>query len=97
MVYVGPVKILRRGQTSSDPIQIQYPFESLGEESVSAGNSPEYYQRLNEIPSSDRNAILDALNDAVVHHDLIAEFQEEPCKERAISAFVTGNAKNGQR
>ena len=60
VVYVGPVKILRRGQTSNDPILIQDPFESLGDEFVSVGNSLEYYQRLNEIPISDRNAILDA-------------------------------------
>lgn len=76
-VYVGPVKILRRGQTDKDPILIQDPFESLSEEFVSVGNSLEYYQRLNEIHSSDRNAILDALNDAVVHPELIAGFQDE--------------------
>jgi predicted ATPase len=83
-VYVGPVKILRRGQTDKDPIMIQEPFEFLSGEFVSLGNSLEYYQRLNEIPSEDRNAILDALNDAVVHPELIARFQNEPGWETSI-------------
>ena len=34
VVYVGPVKILRMGQTEHDPILIRDPFESLGEEFV---------------------------------------------------------------
>ena len=77
-VYIGPVKILRKGQAERDPILIREPFASLSDEFVSVGSSLDYYQRLNEIPSSDRIAIMDALNDAVVHSDLITKFQEEP-------------------
>jgi len=78
VVYIGPVKILRKGQTASDPILIQEPFSALPDDFVSVGNSLDYYQRLNEIPQSDRVAITDALNDAVVHSNLIAKFQDEP-------------------
>ncbi|MCU1323026.1 MAG: hypothetical protein JWM43_2675 [Acidobacteriaceae bacterium] len=84
LVYIGPVKILRRGQTDRDPILIQEPFESLGDEFVSVGNSLEYYQRLNEIPNSDRDYILAALNDAVVHSNLITQFQDEPGWEASV-------------
>jgi predicted ATPase len=84
VVYIGPVKILRKGQTDHDPILIHEPFDSLSEEFVSVGNSLEYYQRLNEIPSVDRNAILDALSDTVVHSDLITMFQDEPGWETSV-------------
>jgi predicted ATPase len=78
VVYIGAVKILRKGQTDRDPILIREAFTSLNEEFVSVGTSLDYYQRLNRILKSDRTAILDALNDAVVHPDLIATFQNEP-------------------
>jgi ABC-type lipoprotein export system ATPase subunit len=84
VVSIGPVKILRKRQTDHDPILIHEPFDSLSEDFVSVGNSLEYYQRLNEIPSVDRNAILDALNDAVVHSDLITMFQDEPGWETSV-------------
>ena len=78
VVYIGPVKILRRGQKRGDPIQIEAAFWTLGPDFVSVGNSLEYYQRLNEIPIADRTAILRALNDAVVHSELIPIFEKEP-------------------
>jgi ABC-type lipoprotein export system ATPase subunit len=78
VVYIGRVKILRKGQTERDPILIREPFASLSEEFVSVGNDLDYYQRLNELPSSDRTAIMEALNDAVTHPDLITKFQDEP-------------------
>jgi predicted ATPase len=89
IVYVGPVKILRKGQTEGDPILIQEPFASLSEDFVSVGNNLDYYGRLNEIPASDRIAILDALNDAVVHPNLITLFQDEPGWR--ISVFRSNN------
>lgn len=85
VVYIGPVKILRKGQAPADPILIRESFSSLPEDFVSVGNNLDYYQRLNEIPLSDRVAITDALNDAVVHPDLITKFQDEP--GWAISVF----------
>ena len=78
VVYIGPVKIRRKGQTPADQILIRESFSSLPEDFVSVGNNLDYYQRLNEIRLSDRVAITDALNDAVVHPDLITKFQDEP-------------------
>lgn len=75
---IGPVKILRRGQTKSDGIQINDPFESLDENFCSVGASLDYYQRLNEISRNERDEILSALRDVVDRPELQAEFRDEP-------------------
>jgi energy-coupling factor transporter ATP-binding protein EcfA2 len=75
---IGPVKILRRGQTKADGIQIQQPFEHLGEDFCSAGASLDYYQRLNEIPADERDDILGALRDVVAVPERQAQFHDEP-------------------
>lgn len=74
---IGPLKILRRGQSEADGIQIFQPFERLGENFCSVGNSLDYYQRLNEIPLAERDEILDVLRDIVATPDLQAAFQNE--------------------
>ena len=74
---IGSVKILRRGQTSADGIQITTPFDRLGANFCSVGTSLDYYQRLNEISPYDREDILSALRDVVAHSELQAEFHEE--------------------
>ena len=75
---IGPVKILRRGQTASDETQINRPFESLDENFCSVGASLDYYQRLNEIPLNERDEILSTLRDVVAQPELQAEFRDEP-------------------
>ncbi|MDM7983256.1 MAG: AAA family ATPase [Maricaulis sp.] len=74
---IGTVKILRRGQTKTDPILITKAFEALGDEFVSVGESLDYYQRLNSLPPDLRDRVLRALRDAVFHPNLVAEFQDE--------------------
>ena len=75
---IGPVKILRRGQTESDEILINHPFEYLDENFCSVGASLDYYQRLNEISRNERDEILSALRDVVAQPELQAEFRDEP-------------------
>ncbi|MBR1071113.1 AAA family ATPase [Bradyrhizobium liaoningense] len=75
---VGAVKILRRGQTTADYIQIQQPFEHLDDNFCSVGTSLDYYQRLNEIPPSERNNVLAALRDVVAAPELQPQFRDEP-------------------
>ena len=77
VTYVGGVKILKKGQQASGPQLIQKPFNKLSDEWVSVGTSLDYYQRLNELPPGRRKAIMDALNDAVAHPDLVARFEDE--------------------
>lgn len=74
---IGSVKILRRGQTESDGIQIQRPFERLDDRFCSIGTSLDYYQRLNEIPATERDGILATLRDVVATPDLEAQFRNE--------------------
>lgn len=67
---IGAVKILRRGQTAGDDLQIQEPFEFLSPEFCSVGTSLDYYERLNSLPASDRSLIVFALRDVAVNPDL---------------------------
>lgn len=50
LTYVGGVKLLRRGESESDPQLIKKPFGRLGSDRASVGTSLDYYQRENELP-----------------------------------------------
>ena len=73
---IGSVKF-RRGQSASDGIQVTAPFEALTPDFCSVGTSLDYYQRLNEISSNDRDEILSALRDVVADPGLQAAFRNE--------------------
>ncbi len=77
-IRVGPVKILRRGQTGADTIQLHQSFERLPANFCSVGASLDYYQRLSEVPTADRAEIMDALRDVVARPALQREFEKEP-------------------
>ncbi|MEQ8441744.1 MAG: AAA family ATPase [Alphaproteobacteria bacterium] len=74
---IGPVKILRRGQKKGDALQITAPFETLPENFCSVGTSLDYYQRLNEIPTTERDEILAALRDVVANPQLQDQFSSD--------------------
>ncbi|MCG8274163.1 hypothetical protein MIC97_22020, partial [Aquamicrobium sp. NLF2-7] len=74
---IGPVKILRRGQTTQDGILITEPFDRLPADFGSVGSSLDYYQRLNEIAGADRDEILASLNDVVANSQLEPMFNQE--------------------
>ncbi|MER8481655.1 ATP-binding protein [Mesorhizobium sp. M0815] len=74
---IGPVKILRRGQTTQDGILITEPFDRLPPDFGSVGSSLDYYQRLNEIAGEDRDEILGSLNDVVANSQLEPLFSQE--------------------
>ncbi|MBY5448107.1 AAA family ATPase [Rhizobium leguminosarum] len=84
VTYVGPVKILRKGQTSGGPQLIREPFNKLTGPWVSVGSSLDYYQRLNELPERWRTAIMIALNDAVANPSLVSEFENEEGWRRSL-------------
>ncbi len=75
--YVGAVKILKRGQTDSDEIQITEDFSKLSKEFVSIGESLDYYERLAELKADERNVILTSLRDAVRLPELQENFGRE--------------------
>ncbi len=75
---IGPMKILRRGQTARDvPLLSPGPLSPLGEEWVSLGQDLDYYERLAELPAHTRNDILLHLRDALAYPDHAATFFEE--------------------
>ena len=75
---IGGVKILRRGQTKADDLQIQKPFDVLGDDFCSVGTSLDYYQRLNTLPAEVRTTIVQALRDVALHPELREAYSQEP-------------------
>lgn len=77
IVFIGSVKILRRGQVATDPLQVNDPFDHLGSEFCSVGTSLDYYERLSNIRPSDRYEVVTALNDVIANSQLSVEFMTE--------------------
>jgi len=84
VTYVGGVKILRRGQKADGAGLIDKPFNKLSNKWISVGTSLDYYQRMNELPPARRKSIMDALNDAVAHPDLVPLFENEEGWETSL-------------
>lgn len=82
--YIGEVKILRRGQTGADTVQVTSDFEVLDEDFVSIGQSLDYYQHLGEIGAQRRDLILDALRDAAKQPHLEESFRTEVGWEKSL-------------
>lgn len=63
---VGTVKILRRGQTDRDGLQLELgPLAPLGDNFISVGQELDYYERLASLPDELRSEILRGLQDAI--------------------------------
>jgi energy-coupling factor transporter ATP-binding protein EcfA2 len=76
---IGSVKILRRGQTAADTIQLpQGRLEPLNENYCALGQSLDYYERLAELPAELRQEILVHLHDALAFPDHAKTFFDEP-------------------
>lgn len=75
---IGDVKILKKGQTESDGLQITGDFEALDHSYCSLGQSLDYYQRLGELKPNTREKILKALRDVVRFPELEDAFAGEP-------------------
>lgn len=73
---IGPVKILKRGQTTGDGILIKSDFEYLGEEFCSVGDSLDYYERLRALGELGEK-ILKQLRDVVQSPELVEDFKSE--------------------
>lgn len=84
VIYIGGVKILKRGQTKLDPTLLTAPFTRLNAQWASVGTSLDYYQRLNEIPEKHRASIMRALNDVVAFPDLVEKFKDEKGWETSL-------------
>jgi predicted ATPase len=76
LVHIGPVKILRRGQTKNDGLQISSNFGELGDDFCSVGDSLDYYERLRQLGDIGVNG-LRLLRDVVALPQLCQEFFTE--------------------
>lgn len=76
-VNIGAVKILKKGQTAKDGLQITEDFDDLGPEYVAVGQSLDYYQHLAELGEERRDAVLKALHDVAKFPELEKAFSEE--------------------
>ena len=75
---VGSVKILRRGQVSTDGLQLQVgTLPPLDENYCSVGQGLDYYERLAQVPETIRGEILGHLRDALVYPDHAESFYGE--------------------
>lgn len=73
---IGPVKILKRGQTGGEGILIQKDFQRLGSKFCSVGDSLDYYERLRELGEIGEE-ILTRLRDVIKAPSLAVDFQNE--------------------
>ncbi len=87
-VFVGSVKILKRGQTKADTQQIIDDFDSLGPEFCSLGQSLDYYEHLNSLSDKDRRAILSALRDIVAIPDIRGDFEGEEGWDTSLFRYI---------
>lgn len=75
---IGDVKILRKGQTSEDTLQLQTGhITNLDESFCSIGQSLDYYERLSALGNDERDFVLLALRDIVKYPDIADSFREE--------------------
>jgi len=86
---IGPVKILRRGQTPSDTLQLNLgDLDPLDDAWVSLGQDLDYYERLAELPEEARSAVLLHLRDALAYPEHATSFFEEDGWKRSVLRFV---------
>ncbi|WP_162630058.1 AAA family ATPase [Azospirillum ramasamyi] len=75
---IGDVKILRKGQSRSDGLQLAIGrITSLGSEFCSVGQSLDYYERLASLGIDIRNEALTGLRDIVQLPSVVADFEQE--------------------
>lgn len=86
---IGAVKILKRGQTEADTLQLKTgPLQPLGEEFVSLGQDLDYYERLAGLPREMRIEILEALRDALAYPDHMASFEAESGWKTSVLRYI---------
>lgn len=86
---IGTVKILRRGQTASDTLQLDVgDLPPLSEDFVSLGQGLDYYERLATLPEEMRDGILRHLRDALAFPEHAEAFLGEPGWTTSVLRFV---------
>ncbi|MBH0020567.1 hypothetical protein I6F40_09460 [Pseudoalteromonas sp. SWXJ133] len=88
-VSIGDVKILKKGQKSSDSHALAVgDIDSLDPEFCSLGQSLDYYERLANIDSDMRDYIFSALNDVVIQPKLKEPFSNEEGWSTSVMRYL---------
>lgn len=83
------MKILRRGQTGSDVLQLPVgDLPPLGGDFVSLGQDLDYYERLATLPKELRDGLLGHLRDALAYPEHAATFFDEPGWATSVLRFI---------
>lgn len=91
-ISIGDVKILKRGQLSTDTHLLTVgDFERLGAEFCSLGQSLDYYERLANIESKIRDYLFKSLNDVVINPSLKSSFEDEEGWEKSVMRHIDKN------
>jgi ABC-type lipoprotein export system ATPase subunit len=87
---IGFVRILRKGQTTSDVIQLRTGrLDPLNENFCSMSNSLDYYGRIAQLPIKYRDRILVALRDLVIYPEIKEDFKSEPGFKKSLMRSTT--------
>ncbi len=90
---IGTVKILRRGQTAADGLQLATgTLQPLGEDFVSLGQELDYYERLAGLPVLLRQEILTFLQDALAFPEHAETFTDEKGWNTSVLRFIDWNS-----
>lgn len=89
---IGPVKILRLGQSDSDPLQVREDFTKLGDDFCSVGSSLDYYERLRHVYSGEYKSLLVGLRDIVRSPSVAKAFRSEA--GWSVSLFRDGKSED---
>lgn len=88
-ISIGNVKILKKGQRSSDYHQLKTgDFENLGNEYCSLGQSLDYYERIANIKPNFKDYLFSALNDVIINKKIMEEFIFEEGWKTSIMRYI---------
>ncbi|MDH6016130.1 AAA family ATPase [Vibrio splendidus] len=91
-VLIGDVKILKKGQTSSDRHLLTIgEIDTLNDDFCSLGQSLDYYERLANIEPEIRNYIFKALNDVVINPSIKNSFKKEDGWNISVMRYIDEN------
>lgn len=89
---IGPVKILRIGQSDTDPLQVREDFTKLDGDFCSVGSSLDYYERLRHVYSKEFKPLLSGLRDIVRRPSVASAFRSEV--GWSVSLFRDGKSED---
>lgn len=91
-IYIGPVKILRKGQAKTDGLQLLLgEIEYLDNNYCSLGQSLDYYERIANLDEEKRIRILTALKDIVIYPQNKNGFEDEEGFRKSLFRYIEIN------